>query len=62
MNIFDILPIAKAWGFWEHQTLRSEECLAGSPPMAVSESARMYAPTIYLLFSSILMINASIIA
>ncbi|MBR0250406.1 MAG: hypothetical protein IJQ77_04935, partial [Synergistaceae bacterium] len=54
-SYIDILPIAKARGFWYHQTPHSEECLTGSTPM-------VDAPTIYLFFSSIFMINASIFA
>lgn len=38
----DILPITQVRGSWYQRTLRSEECLAGSPPM-------VDAPTILLL-------------
>ena len=45
-KLLDILPIAKARGFWDHQTLRSEECLTGSTPMAVPRK-RLYAPAMF---------------
>ena len=44
----DILPIPEGRGFWDLQTLHSEERLTGSPPMAD-------APAIFFAASSLLL-------
>ncbi|MBQ7665155.1 MAG: hypothetical protein IJS42_00405 [Synergistaceae bacterium] len=48
IDSFDILPIPEGRGFWDLQTLHSEESLTGSPPMAD-------APAIFFAASSLLL-------